>query len=342
MPDEELQAVDDSAIETSESTLLEIPQVDAPEEVVADDGTVEVDPETARKLDEAGIELESVDPTDTEEAEKPEESKEVEIEVTDGAVADVKPEPTPEEGDFQQPELVRIDGQLHKVSDILTSRSEAASKIREQGQIVANAKKVQGALDLVMKDPEGVKLVSRLLSGQPVQPVGPEIPAGQEQFQEWIAQDMQANLGVFVDDRNKQVMGEVQRQGQVLNSILAHLEGQVIEKKYDLEPLRPYLDQITQELGVNAPMIPQEMKILLAEGLKARTDRETTETTEQTEEQKEQLETKHREKVTAASVESASNVTNPVIKVVDYDSMTAAEKKKHLIEKMGVRVAERD
>ena len=341
MPDEDVQIADDSTEASPEDSFLTIPQVEVSEEPAQDDGFVEVDPETEEKLKKAGIELETVDPTDAEDKEVVVEEPEAEKPVPEEVVEE-QPKPEEQVQVFEQPEYIEIDGQQHKVEDVLKSRAEAANKIREQGQQVAQTQTLQNAFELIMRDPEGAKLVARLSSGQlTTQPQGPQIPSGGEEFGEWLGKDLPANLGAFVQQQNGSLLEEMRRQATVQNSILAQLEGQAIAEKHgDLEPLQPYLDQISQELGQNAHLMPQEMKILLAKGLKVDSDGAVESVEQKTKEDTLAIETKHREKVMAASVESASNVSTGSAKIIDFDSMTAKQKKEHLVRNMGARIAE--
>jgi hypothetical protein len=310
------------------------------EDASFDEGTIEVDPSTEAELKAMGIEIPEHDPTATEESEAITEEA-----GTEEAAAEETEQlqPPTEEAAFHQPEYIEIDGQLHKVEDVLKSRAEANGKIREQGHSVQELAQLKGAFEALKQHPDGQRVLIDVATGRIPQPKGPEIPMEDaEQFSQWLGSNLPRNLGQFVQAETKPMAEYIQRLEQGLNTVYAYLEGLGIEKKYgDLEPLNPYLERVNQALGQNAQYRSQEEKILMAEGMRSRETADETAAQQQTEQQKTETETRHRENVLGATVESANNATNVAPKIVDTSKMSAKELEKHLVSQ-GVKVVHHD
>jgi hypothetical protein len=300
-------------------------------------GTIEVDPETEAALTEAGIEIPGADPTPTEESEElqTEEAETEEAHPQEAAAEETEqPEPPAEEAEFQQPELVEIDGQLHRVEDVLKSRAEANAKIREQGQYLHEYSQIKGAWDQIARDPEGQKIIARLAFPQQAAPEQFAPPTSPEEFDQWAASTHQQNM---------ELRQTVAQQQQAIYSIMAHLENQAVTSKYGdaLTELQPYIEQASQMLGEHAQYRTREEIITIAKGLKYDADGAAATTQQQTEKERTELQERHREKVLDASVESANTATNVAPKIVDPSKMGAKELEKHL-GTLGVKTVHHD
>lgn len=306
-----------------DETDIHLIDADAPAEDAA-----QVDPATEAKLREAGIKVEGMGTPDAEE---------VKVETTE---APETAEEDPLKQEIAPEEVPLILGKYKEPEDAYHALEEAQRKITELGQGNAQFAQLQGAFDQIARDPQGAQILARLASGQPAPPTRPDIPTG-PQFQEWLGQDLQSNLGQFV---GQHIQPMTERQGRLegmVNSIYAHLEQQAVKEKYGtLDGLQPYLERVNQTLGQQAGYYPQEHKVLMARGLKAGDDAAQTASQEQTKQQDKEAKDKHREAAIAAAVETADVTAEPG-RVVDFSKLSTADKRKKLIE-MGAVVVHRD
>jgi uncharacterized phage infection (PIP) family protein YhgE len=317
-----------------------------PEEAVSEDNlfdvdasieeeSIEVAPETLAELKEAGVDTSSIEPPSTEE------SEEIVASETDEAPAEQEHPPVEPEGEAQE-ETPLIAGKYKTQDDLVKGYEEAQRKLHEQAQSGQRLGELEGAFDVMTKDPEGAKLIMRVMSGQPAQPQGPQIPTG-ELFDEWLGKNLEGNLGQFVDHRSQQIGGEVAQLRAQIGQMYAYLENQATVQRHGdtLNDLQPYIEQVSQELGQNAQYYPREQLILMAEGTRAREAAATTATQEQTTKQQEQAKQDHRGKVIAASVEPANGTAKVAPKIVNTDDMTIDELEAFIISQ-GAKVVTHD